>query len=96
MEIGDRKINDSALPAATALPQADQSAKPGVYSRLKNNIYKISTALLAVFFVAFFITRVFVWLDSRNGVISGVSEEAGVDMATTTVMEAGELLRYGN
>ena len=66
----------------------DSRLNPG-----KKTGYKTAVILMAVFSLLILLSNLFIYFDSHRGTISGVSEEAGVDMATSTVMEAGKIIR---
>ena len=72
------------LSQTVELSQVTTSVKPGAMVWLKENIYKLSTAVFAVFFVALLVSQFMIRQDARQGTISGV-EEVNVDVGTTTL-----------
>jgi len=83
LENTDTKIEKRALTGTIELSLVDVPMKLGLFNWLKNNIYKLGTAMFAVFFVALIASQLMIGQDARQGTISGV-EEVNEEVATSS------------
>jgi hypothetical protein len=80
---GQARGDQLVLPGEIELSQVSVPVESGAMIWLKNHIYKLSTAVFAVFFVALLVSQIMIRQDVRQGVISGV-EEVNIDVGTST------------
>jgi len=83
LENTDTKIEKRALTGTIELSLVDVPMKLGLFNWLKNNIYKLGTAMFAVFFVVLIASQLMIGQDARQGTISGV-EEVNEEVATSS------------